>query len=109
MNTIKCWNCEEYMHNNNKHCTSCGEFLSEHGLAEEGGEDITNETIINEQSSDNNEGMSKTSKILIGLAGASIAACLIATGIYYPMKVLNRKRSGPKRKTKKNRRSKIKK
>lgn len=58
---------------------------------------------------ESNSGMSKTSKILIGLAGASVAAGLIATGIYYQMKVLNRNRRSQKRKTKKNRRSKRKK
>lgn len=58
------------------------------------------------ENTESSSGMSKTSKILIGLAGASVVAGLIATGIYYPMKVLKRKRSGSKRKTKKNRRSK---
>lgn len=48
-------------------------------------------------------------KILAGLFGASVAAGLIAVGIYYPMKVLNRYHRSKKRKTKKNRRSKIKK
>ncbi len=70
----------------------------DHGLEEEGDDDEKLPT---------SDKMSNTTKVLIGLAGATVAASLIAAGVYYPMKVLNRKRFGSKRK--KNRRSKRKK
>ncbi len=45
-------------------------------------------------------------KILTGLFGASVVAGLIAVGVHYQTKVLDRNRRSQKRKTKKNRRSK---
>ncbi len=103
---VKCPQCSMKVGNPNFNIVHNSQFLSETDNvleAEKYTPEYDDEDPKNKQKTSS---MSKTSKILLGLAGTGLLAGVIAAGVHYSNRDLNRKRSKTKKKTIKNRRSK---